>query len=52
MEENLLVLLKRISGKQRVAWEGLGEEMKRIIDIEWPMVVVTAASQANCGVIY
>ncbi|KAG5034555.1 hypothetical protein JHK87_009465 [Glycine soja] len=49
MEENLLVLLKRISGKQRVAWEGLGEEMKRIIDIEWPMVVVTAASQANCG---
>lgn len=39
MEESLLVLPK-LSGKKRVIWDGFGEEMKRILDIAVPMVVV------------
>lgn len=40
MEENLIIT--RQSEKQRVTWDGLGEEMKRIICIAVPMVIVTA----------
>ncbi|KAH1245235.1 Protein DETOXIFICATION 11 [Glycine max] len=45
MEENLLVLAKGSGEEQKVAWEGLGEEMKRMIDIAGPMVVVTASQR-------
>ncbi|KAL2602415.1 hypothetical protein AAZX31_10G253800 [Glycine max] len=39
MEENLLAKQRE---KQKVTWDGLGEEMKRIICIAVPMVIVTA----------
>ncbi|KAG4998535.1 hypothetical protein JHK85_029974 [Glycine max] len=41
MEENLIITKQ--SEKQRVTWDGLGEEMKRIIRVAGPMVFVYAS---------
>jgi len=40
MEENLL---GEGSEKQKVTWDGFGEEMKEIIKIAGPMVIVTVS---------
>lgn len=40
MEENLLAKQRE---KQKVTWDGLGEEMKRIIRVAGPMVFVYAS---------
>ncbi|XP_020237997.1 protein DETOXIFICATION 12 isoform X1 [Cajanus cajan] len=43
MEESLLESRKQSEKKQRVTWGGFGQEMKRIIHIALPMMLVTAS---------